>query len=297
MRISQRLALLIAVPSAFSQATVDSSPDTLDWFRAIDGTGEFLVGDDVAPGGSVAVLVDLRGATPVETELTFPPTTRHDSTAVSDGGGVVAGWYVTSNGFFRGVRWDAATQVPNFQQMYYGLAMSGDGSTLVLADSFQAPASFRPSFRIVDGSSDALGQVTCTPATPNSTGVPAALSAAGVDYAAANDVEPRAQDMPPGSLTLFLASQTSGAPATPPNSVGSLCLGGAIGRYVGSGQAGAASGAGTRSLRLDLADTPQPTGSVSVAAGETWAFQAWYRDSVGGQATSNLSPAVEVVFR
>ncbi|MEM1448124.1 MAG: hypothetical protein AAF726_01835 [Planctomycetota bacterium] len=496
MRSSQLFALLISSSAAFSQATIDSSPDAIDWFRAIDDSGDILVGDDVSAGGSVAVHIDTSGATPVRTELSVPGASQHYASAVSGDGRTVAGTYINNIGFRRAVRWDVATQVattlapssgqshtngvgasgdgqfvvgrssplvpagviigsdacrwnalgdvevlwptpagtggeaiaasrdgsvvvgvefstfnpvavrweegvgaeqipliPGFQQMvpqvvsadgrvtagwaysqsivrvgwrhvvgegvtvitappggawvfealgisadgsriafrvgsgtaiwtewggiqhledyvadrgltlvppteaYYGLAMSGDGSSIVVADSSVAPASFKPKFRIRDGSAGSLGQIACTPATPNSTGVPASLRAAGVDFAAASDVELHAANLPTGSLVLFLTSDALGSPVVPPNSVGSLCLTGAIGRYLRPGEFGAASASGTRTLRLDLTDTPQPTGSVSIAAGETWSFQAWYRDSQGGVPTSNLTPAVELLFR
>ena len=35
---------------------------------------------------------------------------------------------------------------------------------------------------------------------------------------------------------------------------------------------------------------------MTIAAGETWSFQTWHRDSAGGQATSNFTDAVGVTF-
>ena len=46
---------------------------------------------------------------------------------------------------------------------------------------------------------------------------------------------------------------------------------------------------------LDLANTPTPMGNVSVLAGQTWNFQAWYRDNNPGP-TSNFTDAVSVTF-
>jgi hypothetical protein len=48
---------------------------------------------------------------------------------------------------------------------------------------------------------------------------------------------------------------------------------------------------------LDLTQHPTPTGFVSVVAGESWSFQAWYRDSIGGVATSNFTDGLEVDFQ
>ena len=56
-------------------------------------------------------------------------------------------------------------------------------------------------------------------------------------------------------------------------------------------------GTGTASLTLDLANVPTNLGRTAVVAGETWYWQAWYRDVDGGGApTSNLSSAVGVTF-
>ena len=38
-------------------------------------------------------------------------------------------------------------------------------------------------------------------------------------------------------------------------------------------------------------------GAVAVVAGETWNFQGWHRDAVGGSATSNFTQGVSVTFQ
>lgn len=48
---------------------------------------------------------------------------------------------------------------------------------------------------------------------------------------------------------------------------------------------------------LGLSAIPQPNGAVPALAGTLWFFQAWYRDSVAGQPTSNFSDALAVVFQ
>ena len=55
--------------------------------------------------------------------------------------------------------------------------------------------------------------------------------------------------------------------------------------------------AGTISLALDLTQIPQPTGFVTAIAGDTWNFQAWYRDAVSGSATSNFTDGLSVTFQ
>ncbi len=45
---------------------------------------------------------------------------------------------------------------------------------------------------------------------------------------------------------------------------------------------------------MDLTAVPQPTGNVAVQPGDTWNFQAWYRD-IGN--TNNFTDAVSVLFQ
>ena len=118
---------------------------------------------------------------------------------------------------------------------------------------------------------------------------PGAISATGNVGASANDVTLTADQIPPGQFGYFISSQTQGF-FNPPGSVGFICLGGGIGRYnqpqnIGQGP--------SFSLVLDLTDIPTPTGSASVNPGETWNFQAWYRD-IGN--TNNFTDGVEILF-
>ncbi|MCB9908354.1 MAG: hypothetical protein H6830_11600, partial [Planctomycetes bacterium] len=49
---------------------------------------------------------------------------------------------------------------------------------------------------------------------------------------------------------------------------------------------------------IDLDAIPEPgVGLRAVQAGETWYFQAWYRDLVGGQSVSNFTDAIGVTYR
>jgi len=106
-----------------------------------------------------------------------------------------------------------------------------------------------------------------------------------------------ASNLPNASFGFFLTSQTQGLTMNPGGSTGNLCLGGAIGRYVGPGQIQNSGSAGAISLAIDLTMTPTPTGLVAVQAGETWFFTAWHRDSVSGNATSNFTDGVELAFQ
>ncbi len=84
--------------------------------------------------------------------------------------------------------------------------------------------------------------------------------------------------MPINSFGFFLTSQMQGVVANRGGSQGNLCLGGAIGRFVGAGQVQNSGGVGEIQLTIDLTIHPTPTGLVPVKASETWNFSAWYRD-------------------
>jgi hypothetical protein len=106
----------------------------------------------------------------------------------------------------------------------------------------------------------------------------------------------RASDLSLSSFGFFLTSRTQGFVMNPGGSAGNLCLAGAIGRYVGPGQIKNSGTSGAFELLLDLSATPTPTGLVQIQAGETWNFQAWHRDAVGGVATSNFTHGRSIGF-
>ena len=96
----------------------------------------------------------------------------------------------------------------------------------------------------------------------------------------------------PPTFGYFLAGQTQATPpVVPPGSQGFICLGGDIGRFNQPGNIGQGP---TFSIQVDLTNVPQPTGPVAVQPGETWNFQAWYRD-IGG--TNNFTDAVSLTFQ
>ncbi|MEM1452791.1 MAG: hypothetical protein AAGI22_27045, partial [Planctomycetota bacterium] len=134
-----------------------------------------------------------------------------------------------------------------------------------------------------------IGMNYCGPGNPNSTGASSEILAGGSPMASANDVTLVASNIPTNSFGFFLTSRTQGFTSMPGGSQGNLCLAGSIGRYVGPGQIQNSGQLGEFSLALDLTQTPTPTGFVTIQAGETWNFQGWHRDSVGGSATSNFT--------
>ena len=140
-----------------------------------------------------------------------------------------------------------------------------------------------------------IGTNYCS-AAANSTGAPAAIEAIGSDIVSANSVTLRAASMPNNQFGIFIVAPAQGfIPGLGGTSNGNLCLSGSIGRYVGPGQILATGIDGGFQLDVDLAAVPQGGGTVATTPGQTWNFQAWYRDGVG--LGSNLTNGVEVVFQ
>lgn len=148
----------------------------------------------------------------------------------------------------------------------------------------------------VRGSADGIGTAYCA-VNANSTGQPGLLEADGSSAVADNDVTLMASQLPQQAFGFFIASPTQGFVPNPAGSAGNLCLSGSIGRYVGPGQIQQSGATGSFALAIDLTAIPQPTGSVAVVAGETWNFQTWFRDSVGGSTTSNFTNGLQVDFQ
>ena len=141
-----------------------------------------------------------------------------------------------------------------------------------------------------------LGTHYCTPNVSNSTGGPAMINATGSDLAAANNVTLAATDLPANQFGYFLCSATQGLIVGPGGAMGNLCLGAPIGRFsnnvLNSGPFGAID------LTINLTSLPvPPTFNHAVQAGETWNFQAWYRDVVIGMPTSNFTDGVSIQFQ
>ncbi|MEM8712290.1 MAG: VCBS repeat-containing protein, partial [Planctomycetota bacterium] len=133
-------------------------------------------------------------------------------------------------------------------------------------------------------------------AVPNSTGQTGELRALGSAQLALRSLRLAVHDLPPQRTVLFLAGRTRADFFPVPFSVGRLCIGGGIGRFVGPDQIQNSGDNGEASLSLSLAALPSPQGSLPALPFETWTFQAWHRDLVGGVPTSNFTRAVEVQF-
>ena len=141
-----------------------------------------------------------------------------------------------------------------------------------------------------------IGLNYCSP-VPHSGGQTARMVGMGTSEVTPNDVTLGAIRLPPHVFGLFAASPERGLVTNPGGSHGNLCLGGAIGRFIGPGQIVDSGPSGAYSITLDLTRHPTPTGFVNVQPGETWHFVTWFRDVVAGQATSNYSNGLTVHFR
>ena len=119
------------------------------------------------------------------------------------------------------------------------------------------------------------------------------IEATGSAVVANNDVLLAAAQLPPNQFGYFINSQSQGL-AQPPGSQGNLCLSGGIGRY--SAFVLDSGATGEFSLQLDLTNTPTPGGPVAIQAGESWYFQAWYRDA-NPTSTNNFTDGVCILFQ
>lgn len=136
----------------------------------------------------------------------------------------------------------------------------------------------------------AIGTNYCGPASLNSSGQPAAISAWGDPAVAMNNLTLVASAMPANELGYFLCSQIQGFVSLPGGSQGNLCLGGKIGRFVA--QLGSTGSAGELGIAVDLAAMPVSR-RKPVQPGETWHFQAWFKDG----ASSNFTDGLSVTFQ
>ena len=174
------------------------------------------------------------------------------------------------------------------------IATSGDGIVTISAGSGQnipfSSSVFNP--RVWNGGfcydQPGIGTNYCT-ANANSTGVPASMSASGSTLVTLNQLVLSTSDLPSGSVGYYLASMDQGFTANPGGSSGNLCLGGTIGRAMGDRVV--STGTGSVNLPMSLC-LPFNLGG-SIAAGDTWNFQLWFRDGT----TSNTSDGISVLFR
>lgn len=133
-----------------------------------------------------------------------------------------------------------------------------------------------------------LGTRYCSPAAPNSTGMPARLDLRGSAVLGANNLRLEASQLPPNQLGMFLTSANVG---NTPVGAGVLCVSGPFGRLGGPLFSGAQ---GRFTRKLDLSQSWPVPGVTAPMVGETWHFTTWYRDVAG---VTNFSDAMSVTFQ
>ncbi|MEM8710956.1 MAG: hypothetical protein AAGG01_08395 [Planctomycetota bacterium] len=278
----------------------------------IDGTTA-VVGATRTNDVGAAYVYDLGGGAPTQVERLQPAALGNSATfghsvAIRGDRLLVGAYQDTVVGQLTGSAWVldriggafqprqrlVRTGLPSF----HGFAVALDGAGRLAVGQ---PVGAAPGAPAASGSIgwydrvDVIGSTYCD-AVPNSTGRRAGIAGVGSTIAAVNDVELVAYGLPNQAFGFFITSQTQGFAAQPGGSEGNLCLGGAIGRYVGPGEVQSSEAIASFSLVLDLNRTPTPNGLVSTHAGESWSFQAWYRDSIQGVATSNFTEGLTLVF-
>jgi len=139
-----------------------------------------------------------------------------------------------------------------------------------------------------------VGSGGCVAATANSTGDVGRLHLSGSLTLASDDLTLGGSALPPVAFVLPLASQTTSSVPMAGGTPGTLCLGGEIVRL--NALIRRSSQSGTFSASADLAAWPTSY-AVSAHAGETWSFQLWHRDVVGGAATANFSDTRTVTLQ
>ena len=159
----------------------------------------------------------------------------------------------------------------------------------------QVPSALDMNANGVPDSCESLGSVYCNPAEANTAHLGGArMQAMGSNLAAANNLAFLVEDLPQGQFAMLISGTDSAMVPFPSGSRGILCIGGAIGRHKGNlvftGTAGQAT------FPVDLTAIPTPTVPRAILAGDTYFFQAWYRDFEAGVSINNFSDAVEMSF-
>jgi hypothetical protein len=129
-----------------------------------------------------------------------------------------------------------------------------------------------------------LGQPFCA-VRRNSTGDAARLDASGSTTPGSGVLNLSVGPLPPNRTGLVIMSR--GEIVATPFGNGYLCLSAPIQRHPVT-----TTGAGTMNVTLDWTGA-----SAAIALGDTWSFQAWYRDPAAGGAGTNTSEGLRLEFQ
>ncbi|MEM6570991.1 MAG: hypothetical protein AAF957_21445 [Planctomycetota bacterium] len=139
-----------------------------------------------------------------------------------------------------------------------------------------------------------LGTNYCGPAVANASGAPGVISAVGSSAATDGELTLIASSLPTNSAGYFVASMTQDFVVGPGGSAGNLCIGGSVARFAAQVQNSGLSGSFSIDVDLDAIPTNPPQ---QVLPGQTWNFQAWFRDSAMGQPTSNFTDGLSITYQ
>ena len=177
-----------------------------------------------------------------------------------------------------------------------GLAIDGDGDRIVFGsgatDLIAMPADTNVAIDLYmrdmcAGAGCEIGTPYCV-ATNNSTGQPGRLRALGSEWADANTVLLRADQLPANKAGIFIMSASQDNVPNVGGGQGTLCVGAPLLRI----ELVFTDANGEASLAPNL--DAMPTG-FDVLPGSTWNFQYWFRDLNPGN-TSNLTNGLEIQF-
>ena len=148
--------------------------------------------------------------------------------------------------------------------------------------------------RVRASDDDIAGVQYCQP-EPNSSGTTGWIKVVGSQSPFGGDLILRAFRLPPNVFGSFLCASASAYVPNVGGSAGTLCLSGQqFGRF--NAQVSNSGPVGRFSITADPLALPQPIGTIAATSGQTWYFQCWYRDTVFGISTSNLTNAAAVTF-
>ncbi|MEZ6017382.1 MAG: PQQ-dependent sugar dehydrogenase [Planctomycetota bacterium] len=138
------------------------------------------------------------------------------------------------------------------------------------------------------------GATTYCQAQANSTGNAAFLTTAGSLSIADNNLTISCNALPAFSAGIFFYG---GAQVAVPNGQGLTCVGGSATQpAIRMAPVLVSDLLGGVNRAIDFTAPQQSVGAGAILPGQSWNFQYWYRDSVGGQATWNYSNAVSLFF-
>lgn len=253
--------------------------------HAGDGTGTFQAGVPIGPSfleRAEFADLDADGDLDAYSELPLP------SSGTKWAEQIAPGVFIGESALF------AAGSVPRESLRLADLDGDGDQEAIVLNSGVE----FGVQIRVYEnGALSEFGESFCDAQPMNSTGRQGQLTAFGSESVDRNGIALIASALPANQFGLFVGSRAFGSPMPISNSIGLLCLTGAIGRYQGPGQIQSSGTNGSITLALDLQNLALPNGTVAGIAGESWSFQAWYRDTASGTATSLLTTGVAITLR